>query len=92
MKQNLFKEKERKSLAVAFSLTFRYIDEVLSIKNCHSHYYVNSIYPSKLLEIKNTMGFDSSVLYSFLIFYSKKTLMVTLQQKFITNVMISIFL
>jgi hypothetical protein len=44
---------KKKSLAVAFYSTFRYIDDVLSINNNQFHSYVDSIYPSEL-EIKDT--------------------------------------
>ena len=43
----------KKSLAVAFNSTFRYIDDVLSINNNDFHPYVDSIYPNEL-EIKDT--------------------------------------
>jgi hypothetical protein len=50
--QKLLHEK-KKSLAVAFNSTFRYINSVLSINNDKFHWYVNSIYPNEL-EIKDT--------------------------------------
>jgi hypothetical protein len=50
--QKLLHEK-KKSLAVAFNSTFRYIDDVLCINNSQFHSYVNSIYPNEL-EIKDT--------------------------------------
>lgn len=37
-----------KSLAVAFNSTFRFIDEVLTIRNAHFYSYVDLIYPSEL--------------------------------------------
>ena len=50
--QKLLHEK-KKSLAVAFNSTFRYIDDILSINNNQFHSYVDSIYPNEL-EIKDT--------------------------------------
>ena len=47
---------------MAFNLTLRYIDDVLSINNCYFHTYVDSIYPSEL-EIKDTTESASSVSY-----------------------------
>ena len=60
--QKLLSQKKKK-LAVAFNLTFRYIDDVLSINNEHFHTYVNMIYPTEL-EIKDTT--DSSTKASYL--------------------------
>jgi hypothetical protein len=51
-----------KPLAVAFSSTSRYIDDVLSINNDKFHSYVNSIYPSEL-EIKDTTESSTSASY-----------------------------
>jgi hypothetical protein len=45
--------KKKKSLAVAFNLTFRYIDDVLSINNNQLQSHVDLIYPNEL-EIKDT--------------------------------------
>jgi hypothetical protein len=53
---------ENKPLAVAFSSTFRYIDDVLSIKNNQFHSYLDSIYSSKL-DIKGTTESSTSALY-----------------------------
>ena len=50
--QKLLNQKKKK-LAVSFNLTFRYIDDVLSINNDNFHTYVNTIYPNEL-EIKKT--------------------------------------
>jgi hypothetical protein len=50
--QKLLHEK-KKSLAVAFNSTFRYIDDVLSINNNQFQSLVDSIYPNEL-EIKDT--------------------------------------
>jgi hypothetical protein len=44
--QKLLQEK-KKSLAVAFNLTFRYIEMVLSISNDQLHSYVDLIYPNE---------------------------------------------
>jgi hypothetical protein len=44
---------------VAFSSTFRYIDNVLSINNNQFHKYVDSIYPNGL-EIKDTAECSTS--------------------------------
>ena len=60
--QKLLREK-KKSLAVAFNSTFRYIDDVLSINNNDFHSYVDSVYPNEL-EIKDTN--ESSVSASYL--------------------------
>ena len=59
--QRLLHEK-KKSLAVAFNLTFRYIDDVLSINNNQFHSYVDLIYPSEL-EIKDTTESSTSASY-----------------------------
>jgi hypothetical protein len=59
--QNLLHEK-KKSLAVAFNSTFRYINDVLSINKNHSHSYVDSIYPNEL-EIKDTTECSTSASY-----------------------------
>jgi hypothetical protein len=59
--QKLLHEK-KKFLAVAFNLTFRYIDDVLSTNNDRFHSYVDSIYPSEL-EIKDTTESCTSVSY-----------------------------
>jgi hypothetical protein len=53
---------ENKPLAVAFNLTFRYIDDVLSINNDQFHSYVDFIYPSEL-EIKDTTESSTSASY-----------------------------
>ena len=58
--QKLLREK-KKSLAVAFNSTFRYID-VLSIHNNEFHSYVDSIYPSEL-ELKDTTESSTSASY-----------------------------
>jgi hypothetical protein len=60
--QKLPHKKKKKSLAVAFNLTFRYIDDVLSINNNHFHAYVDSIYPNEL-EIKDTTECSTSASY-----------------------------
>jgi hypothetical protein len=51
-----------KKLAVSFSHTFRYIDDVLSIDNHNFHNYVHLIYPDKS-EIKDTTESDKSASY-----------------------------
>jgi hypothetical protein len=56
---------KNKPLAVAFISTFRYIKDVLSIKNDQFHSYVDSIYPSEL-EIKDTTESSTSALYMYL--------------------------
>jgi hypothetical protein len=53
---------DNKKLAVSFSHTFRYIDDVLSINNHNFHNYVHLIYPYEL-EIKDTIESDKSALY-----------------------------
>ena len=59
--QKLLSQKKKK-LAVAFNLTFRYIDDVLSINKDNFHTYVNTIYPSEL-EIKDTTESSSQASY-----------------------------
>jgi hypothetical protein len=59
--QKLLHEK-KKYLAVAFSSTFRYIDDVLSINNYHFHSNVDSVYPNEL-EIKDTTECSTSTSY-----------------------------
>jgi hypothetical protein len=54
--------RRKKSLAVAFNSTFRYIDNVLSFNNNQFHSYVDSIFPSEL-EIKETMESSTSASY-----------------------------
>lgn len=48
---------------MAFNFTYRYINDVLSINNCHSHSYVKSIYPSDLEKQKDTTDYQTSVSY-----------------------------
>jgi hypothetical protein len=52
MRQNLFRNCYgiTKKLAVSFTHTFRYIDDVLSINNQNFHNYVHFIYPDILLK------------------------------------------
>ena len=64
--QNLLRDK-KKTLAVAFNSTFRYIDDVLSINNGNFHSYVDTIYPGGL-EIKDTTESDTSVSYLDILF------------------------
>jgi hypothetical protein len=59
--QKLLQEK-KKHLAVAFNSTFRYNDDVLSIKNNQFHSYVDFIYAIEL-EIKDTTDSFMSALY-----------------------------
>ena len=59
--QNCVREK-KKTLAVAFNSTFRYIDDGLSINNDNFHSYVDMIYPGEL-EIKDTTESDTSASY-----------------------------
>jgi hypothetical protein len=59
--QKLLHEKKT-SLAVAFNLTFRYIDDVLSISNNQFHSHVDLIYPNDM-EIKDTTESSTSALY-----------------------------
>ena len=51
-----------KQLAVSFNHTFRYIDDVLPIKNHNFHNYVHLKYPDEL-EIKDTTESDKSASY-----------------------------
>jgi hypothetical protein len=55
-------QEKKKSVAVAFNSTFRYIDNVLSINNSQFYSYVDSIYPDEL-EIKGTTEWSTSALY-----------------------------
>ena len=57
--QGFLKKNERK-LAIFFNLTFRYIDDVLSLNNCKFGDFVDHIYPMEL-EIKDTIDTDRSV-------------------------------
>ena len=57
--QGFLKKNERK-LAIFFNLTFRYIDDVLSLNNCKFGDFVDHIYPMEL-EIKDTTDTDRSV-------------------------------
>lgn len=50
---NLLKDKKKKHLAKFFNITFRYIDDVLSLNNPYFSQYLHLIYPSEL-EIKDT--------------------------------------
>jgi hypothetical protein len=59
--QKLLHEK-KKSLAVDFNSTFRYIDDVLSVNNNQFQLHVDSIYPGEL-EIKDTTEFTTSAWY-----------------------------
>ena len=52
----------KKQLASSFNLTFRYIDDVLSINNNNFQNYVHMIYPSEL-EIKDTTESRTSASY-----------------------------
>jgi hypothetical protein len=61
--QKLLHEKKKKSLAVAFNSTCRYIDDVLSINNNQLHSYVDTIYPNEL-EIKDAIEHSTSASYS----------------------------
>jgi hypothetical protein len=54
--------KEEISPAVAFNLTFCYIDNTLSINNNNFHSYADSIYAIEL-EIKDTTGCSTSASY-----------------------------
>ena len=56
--QNLLKSGEKK-LAKQFNLTFRYIDDVLSLNNSKISDNIDLIYPDEL-EIKDTTEFRSS--------------------------------
>jgi hypothetical protein len=56
-----FLHEKKKSLAVAFNSTFRYID-VLSINNNQFQLHVDSIYPNEL-EIKDTTESSTSASY-----------------------------
>jgi hypothetical protein len=51
-----------KPLVVAFNLTFRSINDVLSINNDHFHSHVDSLYLSEL-EIKDTTESSASASY-----------------------------
>ena len=69
MKQNLYKNsnginknKKKQRLAVSFNLTYRYIDDVLSINNHNFHNYVHLIHPEEL-DIMDTTESDRSASY-----------------------------
>ena len=59
--QKLLRDKNKK-LAVSFNLTYRYIDDVLSINNHNFHNCVHLIYPEEL-DIKDTTESDISASY-----------------------------
>ena len=59
--QKLLRDKNKK-LAVSFNLTYRYIDDVLSINNHNFHNYVHFIYPDEL-NIKDTTESDKCASY-----------------------------
>jgi hypothetical protein len=59
--QKLLRDNNKK-LAVSFNLTFRYIDDILSINNHNFHNYVHLIYPDEL-KIKDTTGSKKSDSY-----------------------------
>jgi hypothetical protein len=60
VKQNTYRKKTKK--AVSFNQRYRYIDEVLSVKNHNFQNYVHLIYPDEL-EIKNLTEPDISASY-----------------------------
>jgi hypothetical protein len=65
MRWNLFKSvymRKKKTLAVAFYSTFRYIEDVLSIKNNLFDSHVDSIFPNEV-EIKGTKECSTSASY-----------------------------
>ena len=53
---------KKKNLAQSFNLTFRYIDDVLSLSNSKFEDFLHLIYPSEL-EIKNTTDSKTSASY-----------------------------
>jgi hypothetical protein len=55
-------KKNEKKLARFFNLTFRYIDDVLSLNNSRFGDFVDRIYPIEL-EIKDTTDTDRSASY-----------------------------
>jgi len=57
-----FSTKNEKKLSRSFNLTFRYIDDVLSLNNSRFGNFVDRIYPIEL-EIKDTTYTDSSASY-----------------------------
>ena len=59
---SLCSQREKKSLASRFNLTYRYIDNVLSIKNPEFENYLGQIYPAEL-EIKDTTESTTSASY-----------------------------
>ena len=59
--QKLLRDKNKK-LVVSFNLTYRYIDDVLSINNYNFHNYVHLIYLEEL-DIKDTTESDRSASY-----------------------------
>ena len=86
--QKLLNQKKKK-LAVSFNLTFRYIDDVLSINNDNFHTYVNTIYPNEL-EIKDAT--ESSTHASYLDILLSVDTDKNSQPSYTTSGTISIFL
>jgi hypothetical protein len=74
-----------KKLAVSFKHTYRYINDILSIKDNKYHNYAHLIYPDKL-EIKDTTESNLSSLYME-ITPNILTLMTNRQLQYMTRVM-----
>ena len=53
---------DKKKLVFSFSITYRYIDDALSMNNPRFSKYLNFIYPPEL-EIKNTTESDTCALH-----------------------------
>ena len=68
--QGLLQNKQ-KQIAKSFNFSFRYIDDVLSLKNPHFKDYLHLIYPSEL-EIKETTDSPTSASYLDLYLYIDK--------------------
>jgi hypothetical protein len=65
--QKLLHEKKTKSLSVASHLTFRYIDDILSIKNKQFHSYMSIRYIPNELEIMHHKVFHICLVFRYII-------------------------
>ena len=86
-KLNLYKLALKKLLAPRFNLTYRYIDDLLSLNTPEFEHYLGQMYPAAL-EIKNTTENTTSALYQDLLLSMGG--MVNFTLPFMTNEMISI--
>jgi hypothetical protein len=72
-------QKHEKSLARSFNFTFRYIYDVLSLKNSRFGDFVDRIYPIEL-EIKDTTGFRELFGRIRVVFYKIRSVCFTLYE------------